>query len=160
MSDPQSIEAVTVCRLCKHVIALTGLSVPIVGERPEDRATRYVAALRDHINRRHPQQAAYIEGMKKWTGEFIVIECYGTEDAVLQKGREYARAILHEMTRKNRLSDSDLKEGLARFGKTTEEIDALMPVAKYLRDFLSEQGEFQHPAVKHAEAQRAALQPD
>jgi hypothetical protein len=149
-SSPKTIEAVTVCKICKHGIALTGLSVPIVGEPPAQRAARYVAALRDHIKRRHPQHAAQILGMVNWVEGFLVIDLYQTDDDVLQKGRELSRALIHAATRKNALSDADLEEGLARFGKTAEEIESLMPVATYLRDFLSERGEFQHPAVKQA----------
>jgi hypothetical protein len=157
-ADPKTIEAITVCKICKHGIALTGLSVPIVGEDPALRAGRYVAALHDHIKRRHPQQAAQIVGMRNWLEALLVIDCYETEDAVLQKGRELSRAVLHAQTQKNSMSDADLKEGLAHFGKTAQEIEALMPIAQHVRDFLEEKGQYQHPAVAKAmeQARQAA----
>jgi hypothetical protein len=152
-ANPQTIETITQCRICQHPIPLPGLGVPIVGEDPAQRANRYVTALYDHIRRRHPQQAMMIEGMKKWVQDLLVIDSYATEDPVLQKGREFARAVLHAQTQKNSMSDADLKEGLAHFGKTAPEIEALMPIAQYVRDFLEEKGQFQHPAVAHAMAQ-------
>jgi hypothetical protein len=63
-----------------------------------------------------------------------------------------ARALVHYMTVKNALSDDEMREGMAKIGMTAEEIEKLMPVAQYQRDFLSEQGNFEHPAVKRARA--------
>jgi hypothetical protein len=144
-----TVESVTVCKLCQHGIALTGLSIPIVGEEPAMRAARYVTALEDHIKRRHPRESAAITAMQTWMRDILVIGSYRTEDPVLLAGYELARAHVHAATRKNRLSDDNLVEGLAQAGFTSEEIDRIKPIAQYMRDFLSEQGSFAHPKVQN-----------
>lgn len=113
---------------------------------------RFVDALRDHIKRRHTQQAAKIEAMLALFRDLLVVQTYATEDPVLQTAYEQARALVHYMTVKNALSDDEMREGMAKIGMTAEEIEKLMPVAQYQRDFLSEQGNFEHPAVKRARA--------
>jgi hypothetical protein len=58
------------------------------------------------------------------------------------------------MTRKYALTDEQLQALIAEaipaspFSKAIE--DAAMPIARKIRDLLSEQGEFEHPAVKAA----------
>lgn len=142
-----TVESVTVCKICQHGIAMTGLSIPIVGENPAMRAARYVIALEDHIKRRHAREWAAVVAMQTWMRDILVIGSYQTEDPVLSAGYELARAHVHAATRKHRLSDENLVEGLAQAGFTAQEIERIKPVAQYMRDFLSESGAFQHPKL-------------
>jgi len=154
-AEQKAIEGITVCLLCGKGIRVVS-SIPIVGETTEQRAKRFVNALHSHILEKHVEQAmrlkttyaAFAETFK----DLLTLQCYATEDPVLQAAIEAARAPIHALTRRNMLTDDDMRQQLAKLGMSERDIKRVMPIAQYLRDFLSEQGNFEHPTVKQARA--------
>jgi len=151
--EQKAIEGITVCRLCgKGIRVIT--SVPIIGETIEQRAKRFVAALHQHVRDRHAEQAIRLKDTYTAFGEtfrdLLVLQCYATEDPVLQAAIEAARAPIHALTRRNTMTDDQLREFLAKHGATKAHMGFLLPAAQELRDFLCEQGKFEHPLVKKA----------
>jgi hypothetical protein len=126
-------------------------------------------ALYGHIRINHMQQALVMSATAKAFAqqfrEMLTVQCYATEDPLLQAAYDAARAPIHALTRKHSMSDEQLErlltEKLSANGfMTTAQVKQAsmlaMPIARYIRDVLSEQGEFEHPAVKAA---REASQP-
>ena len=146
--EEKNIEGLTVCRHCHHGLTLS--ATPIIGESPQERARRFVMALGDHLKRKHPEVIPSGAAFIQLFGDVCILQHYTSQEPIVVSAYEVARALVHAMTRKNVLTDDDLREGLAQFGKDAAEVEALMPIARYLRDFLSEQGQFEHPAVKAA----------
>jgi hypothetical protein len=111
----------------------------------------------------HMQQAIAMSAAAKAFAqqfrEMLTVQCYATEDPLLQAAYDAARAPIHALTRKHSMSDEQLErlltEKLSANGfMTAQQVKQAsmlaMPIARYIRDVLSEQGEFEHPAVKAA----------
>lgn len=149
--EQKAIEGLTVCRMCGKGIRII-TSVPIIGETTKQRAKRFVNALYSHVMEKHPEQHARLKATRDALAEqfkdLLTLQCYATEDPVLQAAIEAARAPIHALTRKNMLTDDDMRHRLAELGMSAGQIARVMPIAQYLRDFMGEQGKFEHPAVK------------
>jgi hypothetical protein len=150
-----TIDTLTVCRICNQAI---DLGVPIIGEQLEARATRLTDLLKAHVKAEHVNQAMMLKFMTQQFQQsmlnLLIVNCFATEDATLLLAYDAARAPIHALTRKSTLSDKQLHEiivGATPPGPFSKGIvNAAMPLARKLRDILSEQGEYEHPVVKQA----------
>jgi len=150
-----AFEGLTVCRLCNAVI---GPGVPIIGASPTERIQQFVIALYRHLAEQHRKESDRKEQTAMYLAaairDLVTLQHYTTDDSVLAAAIDAARAPVHAMTRKYALTDEQLQALIAEaipaspFSKAIE--DAAMPIARKIRDLLSEQGEFEHPAVKAA----------
>ena len=149
------LEFLTVCRLCQQPIRF---GVPIIGEKPEAQATRYVQILQQHIDAKHFRQAAQIRKMAgtfaETFGYLLIVQAFHTAEPALLGAYDASRAPIHDLTRKYRLPDDDLYKLIdeatpaSPFKKGL--VDAAMPLARKIRDILQESGEYEHPVVKAA----------
>ena len=154
-ANPQTIDSLTVCKLCHHAI---NFGVPIIGETEQARTLRMMASLHRHLEKYHLQH--FIEIIREATGFYAgmmglkLIQSYHVGDAALLAASEITRAPIHAATRKNTLTNEELQRMVANtipaspFAKSLE--NAAMPLARKIRDFLSEQGEYEHPVVRQA----------
>ena len=159
-TEQKVLEGLTVCRICNQAISV---GVPIIGEKPQDRARRFMLALHEHVRLHHLAQShamsATAKALAQQFQEMLIVQCYATEDPLLQQAYDAARAPIHALTRKHSMTDEQLgrllTEKLSANGfMTAQQVKQAsmlaMPIAKYIRDVLSEQGEFEHSAVKAA----------
>jgi hypothetical protein len=131
---------------------------PIIGEDDDQHAVRIIGILHRHMEQFHRQHFKRILQESQLIGAGMaglkVIQSFEIGDAVVLAKCDITRAFIHAATRKNTLSDQDLK-GLIEaaippspFSKAIEA--AALPLAQKIRDILSEQGEYEHPVVKAA----------
>ena len=154
-ANPQTIESLTVCRLCNRPI---NFGVSIIGEKPAEKARRYMAVLAAHLNETHFHNAAQLRTISQTFADtfraIMTVQCFVTSEPTILAAYDAARAPIHDLTRKYRMSDEELQKLVAAeipagpFAKTLE--TAAMPLARKIRDFLSEHGEYEHPIVKQA----------
>lgn len=152
-----TLESLTVCRLCNQPV---NFGPPIIGERPEQKSQRYMTALSAHLNGAHFHKAAQLRTISQTFADtfrqIMTVQCFITAEPALLAAYDAARAPIHDLTRRNRLSDDDLQKMVEEFATATAGpfaktvTAAAMPLARKLRDLLSEQGEYEHPVVKAA----------
>src|SRR5271169_6140955 len=97
--DEKKIEGLTVCRHCHHGLALA--SSPIIGEKPQERARRFVMALGEHLKAKHPQEIPKSQGFLTLFADICILQNYASEDPIVSSAYEYARAIVHAITRRH-----------------------------------------------------------
>ncbi len=153
MTSP--LESLTVCKLCNRPI---DFGVPIVGETKDARTARIIGMFHQHIHHAHSrylkeivQRAALFQASMIGLG---VLDCYHTSEPAILEAYDRARAPIHAATRKNTLSDAELEELVCKAVPSSPFREAMskgaLPIAQQIRDFLSEQGTHEHPAVKAA----------
>lgn len=150
-AEKRAVEGITICRLCGKGIGIRS-DVPIIGESNEQKAARWVRGFYGHLRDRHTEVIAWLESCAALLRDVLIVSQYATENQVVAQAFEYGRAVCHASTRKNTMTDDEMRGKLAAL-MSAKQIDQVMPVAQYLRDFLSEQGNFEHPAVKQAREQ-------
>ncbi len=149
------LESLTVCKLCNQPI---NFGPPLIGEEQDTRTARIIGMFHQHMQHIHSrylkeilQRASVVQASMIGLG---VLDCYHTSEPSILEAYDQARAPIHAATRKNMLADEALREMIVDhtppgpFSKAL--IDAAMPLARNIRDFLSEQGDYEHPAIKAA----------
>jgi hypothetical protein len=156
------ITPLTMCRLCNQPIVQ---GPPIIGESEADHAMRVMRSLVRHLQHSHPEHMKEIAQQTQILSASLygiqIVQSYEIADPVMLLEYDKARAPLHALTRKNTLTDAQLEtvltEKLAPTVYKLMAIRAAMPIAKWLRDFLSEEGEFEHATVKQARESTVAI---
>jgi hypothetical protein len=163
MSEQKTIDTLTVCRICNQAI---NFGPPIIGENDQARTLRMMATLHRHLEKYHLQH--FKEIIREATGIYAgilglkLIQSYHVGDVALLAAAEITRAPIHAATRKNTLTDTTLQMLVDDFAAATAGpfaktvAAAAMPLARKLRDILSEQGEYEHPVVEASKRSSAA----
>lgn len=147
------LEYITRCRVpgCNKEFVSSPLDIPIIG-RPNERVVKFVGALVEHIQKKHPQAMPNISAaVQEFTG-FLVISMFEVADPKLQEMTEHVRASLAKLSRRFNISNEDIQDRVARMGLDPEEEDGLNTLLRDMRDLLTEQGSYapkiQQPADK------------
>jgi len=162
MKPATPVTALTMCRLCNQPVMQ---GPPIIGESEDSHAMRVMQSLVRHLQHSHPAHmkeiAQRVQVLSMSLYGIQVVQSYEIADPVMLLEYDKARAPLHALTRKKTLTDAQLEtvlgEKLAPGPFNSMALKAAMPIAKWLRDFLSEEGEFEHPTVKQARESTVAI---
>ena len=154
-AQPTALESLTVCRLCNKPI---GFGPPIIGETDQAHTMRLMGALHAHLEKFHLQR--FKENVREVTAFYAgmmglkLVDCYSVGDPILAAAYDAARAPIHDLTRKYRMSDEELEKLITDATPNTpfknQLVNAAMPLARKIRDILQEAGEYEHPVVKAA----------
>jgi hypothetical protein len=147
MSSNGNLKYITTCKLCGQRFANKAL--PIIGDNPDASTRSFIHALILHLNREHPQQfQAFTRAMVTLANNFagwLALQNFEITDPNLLKSQEELRTFAHSITRKNDLTDAEITDKIVSLEPlTAEKVTAL---CKEWRDFLTEQGRYQTPAV-------------
>jgi hypothetical protein len=162
MKPASPITALTMCRRCNQPVMQ---NPPIIGESEDSHAMRVMQSLVRHLQHSHPAHMKEVAQRTQILSASLygiqVVQSYEIADPAMLLEYDKARAPLHALTRKNTLTDAQLEtvlsEKLAESPFKAMALKAAMPIAKWLRDFLSEEGEFEHPTVKQARESMVAI---
>lgn len=89
----------TTCKLCNQVFATP--SIPIIGEEPSQRQSRFVQGLAQHIQRNHPGKAGEIAMQAMEFNGYLLIGQFKNLDPEMEKQRDMIRDKLHAATDPN-----------------------------------------------------------
>ena len=138
-----NLEYITKCRVpgCNKEFVSTPLDIPIIGQ-PNARVVKFVTALGEHIQKKHPQLMQNIAGaIQEYTG-FLVVSLFEVNDPKLLEMRENIRATISKVSRRFQVSDADIQDRVARLELDPEQEEGLNILLRDMRDLLTEQGSY------------------
>lgn len=138
-----SIDYVTKCSVptCGKQFISSALDIPILGA-PNERVVKFVTALMDHLQTKHPQIMAQVsQSIQEFMG-FLVISMYEVQDPKLLEMREFIRAGLAKVSRRFQISNADIEDRVARLELDSEDEEGLNILLRDMRDLLTEQGDY------------------
>jgi hypothetical protein len=135
----ETLKYITTCRLCNQRFANSAL--PIVGEHPDAKTAKFVTSLAKHFKSAHKEAATAIWNDASAFGTqfagWVVMQQFETADPELRASQERFRTWLHNLTRKNQITDAQITDRLVAAEPLTQE--SVTAVCKEMRDFLTEQ---------------------
>lgn len=143
MTPSPSIDYTTKCAVpgCGKTFVSSALDIPIIGQ-PNDRVVKFVTALMEHLQAKHPQIMLTIsQRIQEFMG-FLVISMFEAQDPKLLELREHIRASLAKMSRRFQISNADIQDRVARLELDSEEEEGLNILLRDMRDLLTEQGTY------------------
>jgi hypothetical protein len=138
-----NLEYITKCRVpgCNKEFVSTPVDIPIIGQ-PNARTVKFVTALMEHVQKKHPQMMQNIAGaIQDYTG-FLVVSLFEVNDPKLLEMREHIRAIIAKVSRRFQISDADIQDRVARMELDSEDEEGLNVLLRDMRDLLTEQGRY------------------
>jgi hypothetical protein len=137
------MEYTTRCKVrgCTKTFISAPFEVPIVGQ-PQERIGKFVAALMNHMDSKHPEQMAKMKGSIEQYVGFVLGVAFEIEDPQLLQMREDVRAALHRFTRREFITDADILDRVARIGLNPEEQEGVYTLLRDMRDILCEEGRY------------------
>jgi|SRR5208283_6514 len=137
------LEYITKCRVpgCTKEFVSTPLDIPIIGQ-PNARVVKFIMALGEHVEKKHPQMMQNITGaIQEYTG-FLVVSLFEVNDPKLLEMRENIRATIAKVSRRFQISDADIQDRVARIELDSEDEEGLNVLLRDMRDLLTEQGRY------------------
>jgi hypothetical protein len=142
---------ITTCLLCKPEKPATIKANEMPPFCPEDDPPQavltYLKALRQHIEKRHPEAFNYAVALGHTLTALVVIGHFATTDPEIQRSKDLTRAFLHKATRKNDVTERDLQIRWENLYGCTDEQETIAGL-KDLRDWLLEEGEYAPQALE------------
>ena len=142
MSAPK-LEYITRCRVpgCTKEFISSPFDIPIIGQ-PDQRLIKFVTALMEHTQKKHPTQMLQISGsIQQFTG-FLVASTYEIQDPQIGAMQEGIRAALHKMTQRLTITDEEIQDRVARLELEPEEEEGVALLLRDMRDLLTESGRY------------------
>ena len=138
-----SLDYTTRCRVpgCTKTFVSSALDIPIIGQ-PNAQTVKFVTALIDHVQKKHPQVMMQVSGAIQEYMGFLVTSLFEIEDPRLAEMREQIRAGIAEVSRRNVISDADIADRVARLELDPDDEEPLNELLKDMRDVLCEQGRY------------------
>jgi hypothetical protein len=110
------------------------------GEAPPAAVGKYVQALSDHLQKKHPEAFDRSLVIGQTLIAYLVLQHFETSDPGVIAGRNLTRAFIHRLTRRNDITESDLH---VRYEQMTElKFDEAMEKFRDLCCYLLEEGEY------------------
>ena len=140
---PPTLDYTTRCRVpgCTKTFVSSALDIPIIGQ-PNAQVVKFVTALMDHVDKKHPQAMVQISGAIQEYMGFLVVSMFECEDPKLLEMREHVRATIAKFSRRFIISDADIKDRVARLELDPDDEEPLAELLKDMRDVLCEQGRY------------------
>lgn len=138
-----NLEYITKCTApgCKKEFISSALDIPIIGQ-PNERVVKFVTALYDHMNSKHPEIMARIaQAIQEYMG-FLVVGMFEVSDPKLLEMREHIRAQVAKVSRRFQISNADIQDRVARLELDPDEEEGLNTLLQDMRDLLTEQGRY------------------
>ena len=143
--NPQQnpLKYTTTCRVpsCGQQFMSSPLDLPVVG-RPNERLVKFVMALVAHLQKKHPEVMQHISGMAQEFTGYLALRMFIIEDPHLITGQENVRATLQQFSRRNRITDAEITDRVARLGLNAEQEEDLSVLLRDMRDVLCEEGQY------------------
>lgn len=143
MTPTPSIDYVTKCSVpgCGKQFVSCALDIPILGA-PNERVVKFVTALMDHMQTKHPAIMVQIsQSIQEFMG-FLVVSMYVVQDPKLLEMREFVRSRIAKVSRRFQISDADIQDRVARLELDSDDEEGLNILLKDMRDLLTEQGSY------------------
>jgi hypothetical protein len=138
-----TLDYTTRCRVpgCTKTFVSSALEVPIIGQ-PDAKVVKFVTALMDHMQKKHPQEMNVVAQISQQFLGFIVISQFEIEDPKLLEMRESVRALMAKMSRRFLIPDADIKDRVARLELDPDDEEGVGTLLLDMRDLLTEQGRY------------------
>ena len=138
-----TLDYTTRCRVpgCTKTFVSTALDVPIIGQ-PDAKIVKFVTALMDHMQKKHPQEMTVISQLVQQFLGFIVVSQFEIADPKLLEMREAVRASMARMSRRFIISDADILDKVARLELDPDDEEGIGILLRDMRDLLTEQGDY------------------
>jgi hypothetical protein len=136
-----NLEYITKCRVpgCTKEFVSTPFDIPIIGQ-PNARVVKFIMALAEHLEKKHPQMIENIDGASKEYTGFLIVSLFEVNDPKLLEMRENIRATIAKVSRRFQISDADIQDRVARMELDSEDEEGLNVLLRDMRDLLTEQG--------------------
>ena len=140
---PPNVEYVTRCRVqgCGKQFLSSPMDIPIIGQ-PNDRVVKFVTALLDHVQKKHPKAMMQISGAIQEYMGFLIVTMFQCEDPKLAQLQEQVRASIFKVSRRLTITDAEIQDRVARLGLDPDEEEGLQTLLRDMRDLLTEQGSY------------------
>jgi len=137
------LEYITRCRVpgCNKPFVSDALDIPIIGQ-PNDRVIKFVTALMDHLQKKHPQIMMQVSAAIQEYMGFLVCSMFELADPKLLDMRERIRAGIAQASRRYQISDADIQARLETLELEPEDEEGLGILLRDFRDLLTEQGKY------------------
>ena len=144
----------TTCRFCMKMIAESSpLDVPVIGEKPGERAEQREAALLakmyKHLVLRHQPEFQQGLSLSKLMTElakeykpFLILSAFECQDPSASQRLENIRAIIFGSVRKNTMADNMIDHVVASMGLDPDDALKVNQAMKAIRDACCEFGEY------------------
>ena len=138
-----NLECITSCKIpgCAKRFVSSALDIPIIGQ-PNERVVKFVTALMDHLQAKHPDVMTRVSGAIQEYMGFIVVSLFELNDPKLLEMREQIRASLAQVSRRYQISNADIQDRVARLELDSDEEEGLNTLLRDMRDLLTEQGSY------------------
>lgn len=123
---------------CGHRIENVPLAVPIIGQKPEDRALRLAEAMGRHIWKSHTEIASAVEQGGKVYQAFLIGQTFMVEDPNAAKLLEHFRRELVISIPRPFISDESLLRLSETLSDEPEQVQRIMLTMAQLRNQLTE----------------------
>jgi hypothetical protein len=140
---PNGTNTVTLCRVrgCGWTHTAPPLSIPIIGQ-PNQQVVEYVTKLIQHVQEKHPPLGnRTLASTQEFMG-YLFTDYFKVNDPSVIQMREVIRAQLHKATRKNSITDAEIKDRLSRLPIDGELFEKLEGLLQDMRDVLLEEGRY------------------
>ena len=140
---PPNVEYVTRCRVqgCGKQFLSSPMDIPIIGQ-PNDRVVKFVTALMEHVQKKHPQHMQQISGAIQEYMGFLIVTMFQCEDPKLAQLQERVRASIFKVSRRLTITNEEIQDRVARLGLDPDEEEGLQTLLRDMRDLLTEQGNY------------------
>lgn len=145
-------EYLTKCRVpgCTKQFVSSPLDIPIVGQ-PDEKVMKFIAALMDHMQKKHPSVMAQIaQHVQEFMG-FLVVSLFEMTDPKLLEMRERVRSDVAKVSRRFQISDAEILDRVARLELDPDDEQGLTLLLKDMRDVLTEQGNYTPQHLKNTQ---------
>jgi hypothetical protein len=139
----------TTCQLCGFQVIDHPMSVQ--AGKPDARIQTFIAALMKHLEKKHPDSWAQIQGLWQRFVGFLCIGQFGTEDPNIVQAMLAFGAQLRNMVKLAPIPDADIEGAAAALGFTMEDPkrEPVIAAMKNVRAYY--EGTLQKPAAPEAQ---------